>query len=52
MSSRAAGGGGPSSDGEAPSEKQGEALAFTPDGQGLLLLSEGEGQPLHYIPLR
>lgn len=42
----------PPCDGEAPSEKQGEALAFTPDGQGLLLLSEGEGQPLHYIPLR
>ena len=38
-------------DGAAPSEQQGEAIAFTLDGSGYLLLSEGQDQPLNFVGL-
>ena len=36
---------------EPPGEKQGEAMDFSVDGAGYLLLSEGDDQPLYYVPL-
>lgn len=35
----------------APDEEQGEALAFTQDGAGYLVVSEGEHPPIWYVPL-
>ena len=32
-------------------EQQAETIAFATDGQGLFTLSEGQDQPVHYIPL-
>jgi hypothetical protein len=39
-------------DGEAPSEQQGEAIAFSADGQGYIVVSEGDHQPIKYRPIR
>lgn len=36
---------------EPPSERQGEAMTFTADGAGYVLVSEGQGQPISYTPL-
>ena len=36
---------------EPPSERQGEAMTFTADGAGYVLVSEGQGQPITYTPL-
>jgi hypothetical protein len=33
-----------------PGEPNGEAIAFVPDGSGYYTLSEGQGQPLFFIP--
>ncbi|MCP4920936.1 MAG: PKD domain-containing protein [Proteobacteria bacterium] len=38
-------------DGDAPSEQQGESIAFATDGSGYFLLSEGEDQPLNFVGL-
>ena len=38
-------------DGEAPSERQAEAMAFSVDGTGYWVVSEGVHEPLHYKSL-
>ena len=38
-------------DGLAPGEQQGESIAFATDGSGYFLLSEGQNQPLNFVPL-
>jgi hypothetical protein len=38
-------------DGEAPSESQGEAISFSADGQGYVVVSEGGHQPIQYRPI-
>lgn len=39
-------------DGPVVSETQGEAIAFHPDGQGYVTVSEGTGQTLHEYNIR
>jgi hypothetical protein len=38
----------PPCNGNAPNENQGEAIAFSTDGSGYIVLSEGEHQPIKY----
>lgn len=38
-------------DGGAPSEQQGESVAYATDGSGYFMLSEGIEQPLNYVSL-
>ncbi|MFT5681031.1 MAG: hypothetical protein ACI8RZ_001937 [Myxococcota bacterium] len=38
-------------DADAPSEDQGEAIAYTPDGSGYVTISEGTGSPVLFTPL-
>jgi WD40 repeat protein len=42
----------PPVDAPAVSETQGEAIAFHPDGQGYVTVSEGTGQTLHEFKIR
>ncbi|MDG1483136.1 MAG: PKD domain-containing protein [Myxococcota bacterium] len=39
-------------DADAPSEDQGEAIAYTPDGSGYITISEGTGSPILLTPLQ
>ena len=39
-------------DAVAPSENQGEAIAYTPDGSGYVTISEGTGSPILLTPLQ
>ena len=38
-------------DGDAPQEQQGEAVAFSADGSGYIVLSEGTSRPIQYRPI-